>query len=328
MRPTTHSAIALVLPLAVLGVLSIATKAEAQSIEWGPITQYDTGTSNTIAQNFGDDCVELHVGSGNLYYRVGTLDHEKRTIEWGLSAPYDTGTSGAIALHGDGKYCVEVHVGGDGLYYRVGKLDRIQRTIDWGPSTPYDTGSSNAIALGDRDQCVEVHVGSGKLYYRVGRVDDQKKTIAWGPAMAYGTGSSSAIALHGDGGYCVEVHVRSGKLYYCVGRVDYRKKSITWGPSKEYGDGDVNSISFSPLDRGRRCVEAHVTSGKLFYRIGAVDTARRTIAWKDPSHESGIGRSSTIANSSTSKVGYCIEVHNNSGNLFYRTGVYRNASTR
>ena len=299
-----------------------------QSIEWGPRIQYDTGGSNAIAQSVRGDCVEVHVGSGNLYYRVGFPDHVKRTIEWGPSAAYDTGSSNAISMRDSRSplhdYCVEVHVGDESLYYRVGKVHRRLRTIDWGPSTLYDTGHSNAIALhGDRDQCVEVHVGSGKLYYRVGRVDYEKQSIAWGPAAEYGDGRSNAITLNGDGKYCVEVHVRSGRLYYRVGQVDYERQSIAWGPSTEYGKGDLNSISSSTLDHGRRCVEAHVTSGKLFYRVGVVNTVRKTISWKEPGQEYGTGSSSTIANSTISKAGYCIEVHNNSGNLFYRTGVYR-----
>ena len=108
---------------------------------------------------------------------------------------------------------------------------------------------------------------------------------------------------------------------------DQDGEPIAWGPSTEYGKGDLNSISFSTLDDGRRCVEAHVTSGKLFYRVGVVNTVNKTISWKGPGQEYGTGNFSTIANSTMSKVGYCIEVHNNSGNLFYRTGVYRSAST-
>ena len=155
----------------------MAAEADAQSIDWGPSIQYDTGDWNAIAQSVGGDCVEVHVGSGNLYYRVGPSGSAKRTIDWGPSALYDTGSArrhwsfrnGRNPLYGD---CVEVHVGDGSLYYRVGKLDRKTRVIDWGQSTSYDTGSSNAITLhGDRDQCVEVHVGSGRLYYRVGQVD-------------------------------------------------------------------------------------------------------------------------------------------------------------
>ncbi len=332
MRPITHSTITVALSLAVLGVFSMATEADAQSIDWGPSTQYDTGGSNAIAQSFVGDCVEVHVGSGTLYYRVGSPDHVKRTIEWGQSAVYDTGSSNAISLRNSKSslydYCVEVHVGDGSLYYRVGKLHRKLRTIDWGPSTQYDTGRSNAITLhGDQDQCVEVHVGSGKLYYRVGRVNYEKKSIAWGPSTEYGEGRTNAITLNSNGKYCVEVHVGSGKLYYRVGQVDYEKKSIAWGRSTEYGKGDFNSISFSTLDEGRRCVEAHVASGKLFCRVGVLNTASKTISWNEPSQEYGTGSSSTIANSTTSKLGYCIEVHNNAGNLSYRTGVYRNAST-
>jgi hypothetical protein len=328
MRPKTHSAIT----LAVYVVLSIADAADAQSIKWGPSIPYDTGGSNAIAQSGAVDFVEVHVGSGNLYYRVGSADEAKRDIDWGPSAAYDTGSSNAISMRKSRSplhdYCVEVHVGDGTLYYRVGKLDRKLRTIDWGPSAAYDTGQSNAIAVdSDRDQCAGLHVGSGKLYYRVGQVDYKKKSIDWGPSTEYGAGSSNALTLSSDGKYCVEVHVGTGKLYYRVGQVDYERQSIAWGRNTEYGKGDVNSISFSNLDKGRRCIEAHVTSGKLFYRTGVVNTASKTISWKEPSQEYGTGSSTSIAGSTTSDVGYCIEVHNHAGDLFYRTGVHRNAST-
>jgi hypothetical protein len=332
MRTRTRSAINLALTLTVLGVLGVASEADAQSIDWGPSTLYDTGSSNAIAQGAGGDCVEVHIGSGYLYYRVGTPDHANRTLEWGQSAPYDTGSSNAISIRKSKSSlyddCVEVHVGEESLFYRVGRLQKKLRTIEWGASTQYDTGRSNAIALhGVQDQCVEVHVGSGKLYYRVGRVNYEKQSIDWGPSVEYGDGSSNAITLSSDGKYIVEVHVRSGRLYYRVGQVDYAKESIAWGRSTEYGKGDSNAISFSALDKGRRCVESHVTSGKLSYRVGVVNTASKTISWKEPGQEYGTGSSSSIANDTASKAGYCIEVHHDTGNLFYRTGVYRNLST-
>ena len=167
-------------------------------------------------------------------------------------------------------------------------------------------------------------VGETVLPRRPGGLE--KKSIDWGPSDEYGEGSSNTIALNGEGKYCVEVHVLSGKLYYRVGQVDYRTKSIAWGRSTETARATPTQFPSVPWTRGG-VAESHVKSGKLFYRVGVLNAASKTISWKEPSQEYGTGSSSTISNGTTSKVGYCIEVHNNAGNLFYGPEPTRTEST-
>ena len=103
-------------------------------ISWGPSIEYDIGDSNAVAVDDFGNVVEVHVGSGRLFYRVGTADPTSQKITWGDGAEYDTGGPNAVALDNHG-HVVEVHVGSGRLYYRVGTLDTSSQTIDWGPST-------------------------------------------------------------------------------------------------------------------------------------------------------------------------------------------------
>ena len=89
------------------------------AISWGPSEPYDTGDSNAVALDNQGHAVEVHVGSGRLFYRVGTADFTSRTITWGYSVEYDTGDSNAVALDDQGDL-VEVHVGSGRLFYHVG----------------------------------------------------------------------------------------------------------------------------------------------------------------------------------------------------------------
>jgi hypothetical protein len=88
---------------------------------WGPSIQYDTGGSNAVALDDNGHAVEVHVGTGKLFYRVGTVNFTNRKIAWGPSTQYDTGGPNAVALD-DNRHAVEVHVGTDRLFFRVGQL--------------------------------------------------------------------------------------------------------------------------------------------------------------------------------------------------------------
>jgi len=44
------------------------------AITWGPSIEYDTGDSNAVSLDDQGNVVEVRVGSGRLYYRVGTAD--------------------------------------------------------------------------------------------------------------------------------------------------------------------------------------------------------------------------------------------------------------
>ena len=131
----------LILLIAFVGLFSSIAygQNQAETISWGPSEQYDTGGPNAVDMDNNGNCVDVHVGTDRLFYRVGKIDFNSQTISWGPSTEYDTGGPNAVAMDNNGN-CVEVHVGTDRLFYRVGKIDFNSQTISWGPSTEYDTG--------------------------------------------------------------------------------------------------------------------------------------------------------------------------------------------
>jgi hypothetical protein len=148
-------------------------------ISWGPsFPPYDTGDSNAVALDDQGDVVEVHVGSGRLFSRVGTADFisDLGSITWGPSVEYDTGGPNAVALWkdpGGAGYVAEVHVGSGRLFYRLGAAAGLDQRIPLSPSVEYDTGGPNAVARDNQGHVVEVHVGSGRLFYRVGHFTSQ-----------------------------------------------------------------------------------------------------------------------------------------------------------
>ena len=245
-----------------------------KTISWGASTQYDNGGPNSIAMDNNGHCIEVHIGSERLFYRVGTVNFVNKAISWGPSTQYDNGESNSISMDNNG-HCVEVHVVpvsgrpyGD-FFYRVGTVDFVNKTISWGASTQYDNGGSNSIAMDNNGRCIEVHVGSERLFYRVGTVNFVNKAISWGPSTQYDNGESNSISMDNNG-HCVEVHVVPvsgrpyGDFFYRVGTVDFVNKTISWGASTQYDNGGPNSIA---MDNNGRCIEVHVGSERLFYRV-------------------------------------------------------------
>jgi hypothetical protein len=165
--------------------------------------------------------VEVHVGSGRLFSRVGTANFSSQTIDWGPGAEYDTGGPNAVALwedSGGAGHAFEVHVGSGRLFYRAGAVDFAKQMITWGYGVDYDTGDSNAVAMDAYGEFVEVHVGSDRLFYSYGTPNfldpDQRSTRS--PSIEYDTGGPNAVAYASPLGV-VEVHVGSGRLFYRVG---------------------------------------------------------------------------------------------------------------
>jgi hypothetical protein len=293
-------------------------------ITWGPSTEYDSGDSNAVALDDQGHAVEVHVGTGRLFYRVGTADFTGQTITWGPSTEYDTGDSNAVALDDQG-HVVEVHIGSRRLFWRVGTADFTGQTISWGPTVEYatvenDTGDSNAVALDDSGDVVEVHVASGRLFYRLGIADFTGRTITWGPGVEYDTGDSNAVALDDFSGV-VEVHVGTDRLFYRVGDaefelVDSGDGPITWAPGIEYDTGGPNAIAISRDPSGiGHAVEVHVGSGRLFYRVGTAASGPE-ITWA-PGVEYDTGDSNAVA---LDDQGHVVEVHVGTGRLYYRVG--------
>nr|AXN93576.1 ORF2 [Cylindrospermum moravicum CCALA 993] len=152
---------------------------QEQTLKWSPSQKYDTGLLTSIALDNQGNCLETHVGSVNLYYRVAQLNVADKTVAWSPSQQYDTGSLTSIALDNQGN-CLETHVGSVNLYYRVGKLNVTDKTVAWSPSQQYDTGSLTNIALDNQGNCLETHVGSGNLYYRISIIEISYKEL--GPA--------------------------------------------------------------------------------------------------------------------------------------------------
>jgi hypothetical protein len=285
--------------------------AADELIAWGTSTRYETGGPDAVAMDNNGDAVEVHVGSGKLYYRVGTIDAATQTVAWGASIQYDTGGPNAVAMDNNGDV-VEVHVGSGKLYYRVGKVNVAGQTIPWGTSTEYDTGGPNAVAMDSNGDVVEVHVGSGKLYYRVGKINVAGQTIAWGTSTEYETGGPIAVAMDSNGDV-VEVHVGSGKLYSRVGTIDVASQTIAWGASIQYDTGGPSAVA---MDNNGDVVEVHVGSGRLYSLVGKINAANRTVAWGE-SVEYDAGSSNSVAMDNNGDV---VEVHANSGALFFNVG--------
>ncbi len=99
-------------------------------VEWGPSVIYDPGNSNSISMDNAGHCIEVHVVSGRLFYKVGYVNFDTKKIQWGSNIQYDTGSSNSITLDDSG-HCVEVHVRSGRLYYRVGKVNFDNKTIGW-----------------------------------------------------------------------------------------------------------------------------------------------------------------------------------------------------
>ena len=297
-------------------------------INWGKGQQYDTGSSNAVAMDDFGRVVEVHVGSGRLFYHVGTVDFANQTIDWGEKEPgqppYDTGSSNAVALDNEGNV-VEVHVGSGRLFYHVGVANFANHSIDWGEGQQYDTGSSNAVALAKNVDVgvhvVEVHVGSGRLFYRLGAANFADRTIDWGEGQQppYDTGSSNAVALWEDSGgacYTIEVHVGSGRLFYRLGAVDFDKQMITWGYSQQYDTGDSNAVAIASSGQ---IVEVHVGSDRLFYSYGSPGFLALDQRFaQSPSTYYDTGGPNAVAYADNPF--RAVEVHVGSGRLFYRVG--------
>ncbi|MEA5582041.1 hypothetical protein VB620_11890, partial [Nodularia harveyana UHCC-0300] len=71
-------------------------------LAWGASQEYDTGALTSISLDDQGNCLETHVGSDRLYYRVGKLDVENQTVTWSASQEYDTGSLTSISLDHQG----------------------------------------------------------------------------------------------------------------------------------------------------------------------------------------------------------------------------------
>ena len=178
---------------------------------------------------------------------------------------------------------VEVHQShmGTNLWYHVGVVDPDALAIDWGDSHKYDIGQSPMCDF-DGNTVVEVHQShtGTDLWYQVGVVNERSMTIEWGPAQKYDRGRTPIVAVNGD--VVIELHQShtGTNLWYHVGTLNRSARSISWGPSHKFDKGQIPSIGLAEVEQDV-IVEVHQshTGTNLWYHVGIVDPAARTINW-------------------------------------------------
>ncbi|MFA8300843.1 MAG: phosphatidylinositol-specific phospholipase C domain-containing protein [Hyphomicrobiales bacterium] len=259
-------------------------------------------------------CRKSEIPSGNnnhVVQKTVANPTEYKDVQFGLSTFYDNGNSTDVAMN---KYnrIVEVHKsqGANTIWYRVGNLYR--NHINWGSSKQYDTGISPTVAANDNNVVVEIHKShswfSSGLWYHVGTL--YSSSVVFGGSHKFDSGSDPCVALNNNN-VVVEVHKSQGNygLWYHVGIVNPTTKTISWGKSYKYDNGGMNpSIA---INNNNIAVEVHQapTSGRVWYRVGRIDTRSKTINWSNSvNYQSGAQPDVTLLDDGT-----VIEVHASEG---------------
>lgn len=282
------------------------------TIFWGDSRRYDMGLGASVAL-YGNVAVEVHGDQfdGALWYRVGMVSPDTKTISWGDSSHYDVGGEARVALYGD--TAVEVHQVSGGLVCRVGTVNLDAKVIDWTAGQLSDDGGDPVVALAG-DVAVAVYFAylggdpnpvEPDIWYRVGVSDSG--TIAWRDVHHYDNGFPTGIASYADTvtpSTVVAVHnsyPAEGRVsWYRVGTVDRDLGVIFWGDSHQY---DKALLPVVALYRNT-VVEVHNGSvmqgplgevvASLWYRVGVVSPAAKTIVWGD-SHQYDNGVAPSVA---------------------------------
>lgn len=150
--------------------------------------------------------------------------------------------------------------------------------LEWSSSTQYDTGTVSSFDLDDQGNCLEVHVGADKQYYRVGTINNSDRTIDFGHSTYYARGNVNSISLAKDGNF-VEVHVSSNRLYCRVAQANFSNKTIDWRDGRQYDEYDRGTYCDVAVDEQDNCLEVHVGSSGLYYRVGRVNYRAKNIDW-------------------------------------------------
>jgi hypothetical protein len=156
--------------------------AARKRVDFGGSHRYDTGVTPSIALNNQNVVVEVHQAPGlsdNLWYRVGTVDVDRRTISFGGSTKYDTGANPSVALTDDG-LVIEVHRSQTfrTLWKRIGTVDVAAKTIRWiGGSVRYADGEWPVVAS-DGTTAVQVNEDGTTLLYAASQVADRGSWMA------------------------------------------------------------------------------------------------------------------------------------------------------
>jgi Beta-propeller repeat len=239
-----------------------------KTIEWRSGTaydQYDIGSYCSVALDQQNNCLEIHIGSSGLYYRIGKVNYATKTINWSSSSTlFSKGTYSqcSLALDSQGN-CIETHVGGGLLYSRVGKFNGT--TVDWGETSQYDQGSVTSIALNEAGNCIETHVKDNRLYYRIGKLNSNNKTITWGEAVQYSENNTDKysfthVALNSQNN-CFQIHVIAGspnRLFY---RSTNLKVKQEW--KQQFGSSADDTSNGITVDREGNIYATGTTLGQL-----------------------------------------------------------------
>lgn len=225
---------------------------------------------------------------------IASLGHRRKLMS-AIASLSKTGEIASDVLpRANNNIVVEVHQShvGSNMWYRVGVVDPTAKTIDWGESHKYDIGRLPMCDF-DGNTIVEVHEGHDdlSLWYRVGTVEEKTRTINWKRSVNYDDrGRSPVIAIRGN--IAVEMHQSHDgtDLWYHVGILDRATGFINWSESKKFDRGKIPSIGFPELELNT-IVEVHQShvGTNLWYHVGIVDPASRTIHWGE-SHQYDVGR--------------------------------------
>ena len=276
-----------------------------------PSTKLDDGVQGKVALNDHNVLVEVHKSQNEdtLWYHVGTINPGRKTISWGSSHKYATGVNPSVAIRSDG-IVVGVHKSPneDTLWYRVGSVNTANKTISWNDGIHYATGVHPSVAVSSDGTVVGVHKSPNEdtLWYRVGTVNAAKKTVSWTDGIHYATGVQPSVAMLSDGTTVVGVHKSPSHdtLWYRVGSVNAAKKTISWGTGIKYTeDGRDPSVA---LRGDGTVVEVHksLKYDTLYYRVGVVNSVKKTIKWGSKIDYS-IGRTPSVALNQ----GYVVQTH-------------------
>lgn len=292
-----------------------------QMLEWSSSTEYDTGTVTSFDLDDRGNCLEVHIGAGKQYYRVGTINSD-RSIDFGDSTYYARGNVNSISLANDGNF-VEVHVSSNRLYSRVGRANFSNKNIEWREGRQYDqydSGTYCDVAVDEQDNCIEVHVGGSGLYYRVGKVNYTAKNIDWtrsGTRFSRGSYRNCSVALDNQGNCLVTYADKYNYLYSRVGKLN--GNTVDWGASSQYAPGYLSSVA---LDESGNCIATQVKDNKLYYCVGTVNTDSKTVTWGESvRYSEDNGARFSFTNVASDSQGNCFQVHVVAGSpnrLFYR----------
>lgn len=194
---------------------------------------------------------------------------------------YDSGYTPSVSFLKPGKL-VEMHVSSTGyLWYRIGFVDRA--TVSWGKSHDIDSGDVPAVAGDGNDGVFEVHRHSSRndtLYYGTGKALNNN-TIEWINTNKYSNGNDPMVAFSGRN-VILESHVDSNGLGSWGVATIASGGEVKWGTRGTFTGGYQPSVAANSSGKAveveRRQQDVH-GSYFLYYRVGQIDAANRTVKW-------------------------------------------------